>query len=1071
MKILHLFICLLLLGLNTIKAQSLKGRIIDASTSKPISGASLLIKGQNKATLTGADGSFSITAASAKDTLIISYVGYSTLQIAVNQLPVAGILIRLQASENQLEDIVVNTGYSTLPKERATGSFTQIDQKLLNRSVSTGILSRLEGVTSSLNFDRRQIFREENPINATRPSLQVRGVNTIYSSTEPLIVVDNFPYEGDVNSLNPNDVESITLLKDAAAASIWGARAGNGVLVITTKKGKFNQRSQISLSTNFSISAKPDLQHSPGFMTSSDFIEVERLLFDRGYYAQDERAILTPAVELLFKGKNGQISPDQMNQQIEALKQLDIRKDANRYLYQNATSQQYALNLNGGSDQLNYYLSAGYDQNATSIISNNYRRFTLSSNTSLKPLKNLELSLGLYFLEDKKTNNGLGISGITAPGKTTIYPYASLAGPNGTPLPIVYAGRLSYAQSAPSLGLLNWEFKPLEEAANHDENAISSESRINLGLKYKLPLGLEAEARYQYQRISGNYHRFNSQDTYYTRNLINQFTQSNGTRVIPLGGILNESSTLQNTHSARFQLNYNKSIEENHRINALVGTEIRQNVLDSPPATLIYGYDDELVTGKTAFNYEMLYPTRPNGTQRIPSPVANGSGITDRFISYYLNGNYTYLDQYALSVSSRWDASNLFGVKTNQKGVPLWSAGLSWEISKAGFYQSESLPYLKLRATYGYNGNINKSVTAYPTGFYNTNSVTNLLYAQLTSTGNPQLRWEKIGTLNLGLDFATKNSRISGSIEYFRKNSKDLLGDDILDPTSGILSGSGARILTKINYANMLTKGFDLSLNTKNLSGEINWQSSFLLSQVSNKVTNYKASSSPDLNSFFFGGVALEGYSINTIYSLPWYGLDGQNGQPRVLNAGTLNTDYASYFKNLKTTDLITRGTDVPTFQGSIRNDFGYKGFSLSANIIWKAGYYFRRPSISYSALFESWAGHTDFAGRWQKPGDELTTSIPAIPANTNISRESLYANSEILVEKADHIRLNDINFSYSFNAAQLKKLNLSALRLFLYASNLGIIWRANKQGLDPETYRSLYPATRTFSFGLQASF
>nr|WP_162988856.1 SusC/RagA family TonB-linked outer membrane protein [Pedobacter schmidteae] len=1071
MKILYIFSFLLLLGPKTLQAQHIKGQILDEQTGKPLSGANAILKGQKNGSHSDATGFFSLIAQSKNDTLLISYVGYLDLLVPLSAVPASGLIIRLKANPNQLEEIVVNTGYSTIPKDRATGSFTQIDQKLINRSVSTGILSRLEGITSSLNFDRRQIFREENPISNTKTRLQVRGVNTIYSNTEPLIVVDNFPYEGDLNSLNPNDVESITLLKDAAAASIWGVRAGNGVLVITTKQGRFNQRNQINLSTNLTVSGKPDLYKSGSFMSSADFIEVERTLFERGYYAQDERAILSPVTELLFKGKNNQISLSQMEEQIDGLKHQDIRNDATKYLYQHASSQQYALNMNGGTEIMKYYLSGGYDHNTTVIKGNNYQRFTLNSSSIIKPMKNLEINLGLYFLQELKTNNGLGLSGIVPPGKTMIYPYARLIDENGKPASLVNANKLSYAQTAASMGLLNWEFKPLEEINNHDEKASSNESRINFGLRYKILTGLEAEIKYQYQHISGNYHKLSSEESYFARNLINQFSQTNGTKIIPIGGILNESSSTQNTHSGRFQLNYNKTFSQKHQINALAGTEIRQNVLSSPPAILIYGYDDELATGKTAFNYEMLYPTRPNGSQRISSPPANGSGLTDRFVSYYANGIYTYSDKYALSLSSRWDASNLFGVKTNQKGVPLWSAGLSWELSKEKFYHFRTLPYLKLRTTYGYNGNINKSVTAYPTGFYNTNSVTNLLYAQLSSTGNPQLRWEKIGTYNLGLDFATKNNRISGTLEYYQKNSKDLLGDDILDPSSGIFSGSGAKILTKVNYANMRTNGFDISLNTKNLTRKFAWQTALLISQVTNQVTNYKASASPDMASFFFGGVPLEGHSINTIYSLPWNGLDGTTGQPLVQNAGALNTDYTTYLKNLKTSDLIISGTDVPIFQGAIRNDFNYLGFNLSLNITWKAGYFFRRPGLSYSSLFESWAGHTDYTNRWQHPGDELKTTVPAMPQNTNSSRESVYANSQILIEKADHIRLNDINFGYNFNPDLLKRLKMQQLRLFLYASNLGIIWKANKQGTDPETYRSLYPAIKTFSFGLQASF
>lgn len=244
MKTLYLLILLALTNLTTAYGQTLlKGRILDADNSKPLTGASIRIKGTTQNTSSDAIGQFAITVPSQNDTLIITYIGYIEQRIGLSKIPTSGeLIIRLKENQNNLKEVIVNTGYSSISLDRVPGSFTQIDQKLINRSASSGIISRLEGVTNSLNFDRRQIFREENPINSTKPRLQVRGVNTIYSSTEPLIVVDNFPYEGDINSLNPNDVESITLLKDAAAASIWGARAGNGVLVIITKQGRYNQQ-------------------------------------------------------------------------------------------------------------------------------------------------------------------------------------------------------------------------------------------------------------------------------------------------------------------------------------------------------------------------------------------------------------------------------------------------------------------------------------------------------------------------------------------------------------------------------------------------------------------------------------------------------------------------------------------------------------------------------------------------------------------------------------------------------------------------------------------------------------
>ena len=279
MKKIHiLFIAILYTTVSHAQQKkTVTGRITSSQDNAALPGVNVIIKGTTLGTSTNSDGIFTIEA-SDHQTLIFSFIGYKQMELPVGDHD--NFDIQLEEDIATLGEItIVSTGYQQLPKERVNGSFVQIDNRLLSRRVSTHLLARLEDVTSGLIFNRN-IAGEENDIS-------IRGMSTINSQTQPLIVIDNFPFEGDINTLNPNDVESITILKDAAAASIWGARAGNGVIVITTKRGASNQAAKVSFNSNVTITQKPDLFYQSK-MSSAQMIENERRLFYKGYYATAE---------------------------------------------------------------------------------------------------------------------------------------------------------------------------------------------------------------------------------------------------------------------------------------------------------------------------------------------------------------------------------------------------------------------------------------------------------------------------------------------------------------------------------------------------------------------------------------------------------------------------------------------------------------------------------------------------------------------------------------------------------------------------------------------------------------
>eukprot|EP01137_Pigoraptor_chileana_P024465 Opistho-2@92390 len=687
MKKIFLLLMLLMGNCAMLYAQRLKSRVLDATDAHPIQGASVRLVRAATGTITDANGSFEILRLSKyqADTLVISSIGFKTTVIAVDNRSLPESLL-MNRQSFALDEVVVSTGYAKISRERATGSFTHISNELINRSVSPDIISRLEGVTPALQFYRSTVTPK-----GTTSELRIRGVSSIFSDTAPLIVVDNFPYEGDINSLNPNDIADITILKDAAAASIWGVRAGNGVIVINTKQGKYNQKTSVSLQSNFTIGEKPNLFYNPSFLASQELIDFQRLRFAQGGFQQNNWTLLPEAIEIQIARQEGKLSTEEMERQLKGLATKDIRKEMLANLYQKSLNQQYSLNISGGNNSLKYISSLGFDKNLSGNVGFNSSRITLNNQFTYRFNQKLELSTSLYYALQHFSNNGLERTDLIPREGGAIQSYTSLRDENGMPTYIPYKYRQPYIATAESQGLLNWAFNPLDELALSDKTSKNNETRMNAALRYALIPDVALEVKYQFRLAQGASRQYYSPQTYYVRDLVNRFTQANGTSVIPSGGILSGNQSSGDSHYGRVQLNYSRLFQPLHQLDALAGAEVRQDRSQSGPGYLLYGYDDQILTSAPYLNYETSYQLRPISSGRIPSPVNDIGYLTDRYLSYFANLAYTYDKKYTLSLSGRWDASNIFGVATNQKGVPLWSVGLLWNIKEEWMPDIESI--------------------------------------------------------------------------------------------------------------------------------------------------------------------------------------------------------------------------------------------------------------------------------------------------------------------------------------------------------------------------------------------
>jgi len=1043
------------------KKKEITGRVVDEK-GNPLAGATIQVKGTNLITSTDNSGSFEIPDQYGDATLQVSYLGYGRIEVAARNAD----RIVLITNDNRIEEVsVVVSGYQSIPKERATGSFSKVDNATFNRQVSTDVISRLKGIASSILFDER----------SGSPKLTIRGQATIFGNDQPLIVVDNFPYEGDINNINPNDIEDIDILKDAAAASIWGVRAGNGVIVIKTKKGQSDQPMKIGITGNVTIGQKPDLYYIPQ-IASSDFIDIEKMLFEKGYYNTivsntTANRPYSPVIQILNNQKKGTITAEEAGAQIDALRKYELRDEMNKYLYQNTVKQQYALNLSGGSRKYTYYFASGFDKNKDSEKGNDLRRISINSNQTFRPIDRLEISAGLSYNQNNQSRSNV-VSMLKNMGAEIMYPYARLIGENGDPAVVIKDVSTVLKEKALAAGLLNWDFIPLQELDYQNNRLKQSEFRINTTIKYVFIPVLSAEVRFQYENQLSGRRNYYSQDSYLMRDQINRFTTFNNgvmTRNIPMGGRLDNTNTELNALNGRFQLNYDQKWYK-HQVNAIAGYEVRETK-SSGISSRLYGFDPNVGSSVRVDYITRFSQYGKSGTATI-SNFDNYFGTVDRIRSYYMNAGYNYDLRYVLSASARIDQSNLFGVKTNQKSVPLWSAGFKWNINKENFYHLEWLRELSLRSTYGYSGNIDRTTTAYTTASLSKNYYNNLPNADLVTPPNNELRWERNRMFNIGIDFVSKNNRVSGSIEYFNRKGKDLIGNGDIDPTTGFTSFRG-------NVANMTGKGIDIELNSHNVqSKSFNWRTTAIFSYAKDiitaymrptSLTNFVSDNSIIRNPSIYNPVV--GRSLFGIYSYPWAGLDPQTGQTRGYLDGEPSMNYAQITQQLAEDPenrLIYHGNALAPYFGAIRNTVNYKGFDFSFNITYRFGYYFKRNSIMYSALYSNYAVHGDYYKRWQKPGDELITNVPAmVYPGVNVA-DQYYINSEVLVSKGDHVRLQDINLTYNFNSQVAGKLHMKNLRLFAYINNVAMIYKANKENLDPD-----FPTTkpiRTFTLGLNCT-
>ncbi len=1027
------------------------GRVVDPG-GVPIAGVTIASSMDSMAADT--DGNFQFTSGQTGTSIKVSCVGFSSKEVIVrtgtyNVITLIPILKTIDAVT------VVSTGYQQLPKERATGSFATITARQLQEIVTPGILSRLPLMVGGMAALPSTLTRG-------RPAsgITIRGISTFTSSiADPLVIVDNFPYKGKLDNLNPNDVASITVLKDAAAASIWGAQAGNGVIVITTKKGQFGKNG-ISMEANSNVTffEEPDL-HKVRTIATTDIIDLEQFLFSRkdrfADTASRSKVPFSEVYELLFAARNGMISTGEAQAQIDALRIVDYRDQLERYFYRGAIHQQHALSLKGGTPKSSWLLSLGHDRNISEVSAQS-RRTTARLYSSFRPLEGLEITASLMYassLNKSGKPSGLSFSGQGVP------PYTRIADPNGHALPFYNQYRKSFVEESSVLpGFADWRYYPLEDWQYQRTRSTFNDLVANVGVNYRTKFGLSADVRYQYQHEytedSLNY----DYRGYYVRNLFNSYVEGPTapgllTHVIPKGDIIDYSNSRASVHDFRAQLQYEKKWGD-FRLSALTGFHVNERRYSANEQMRTWGYNPENSTHAPVDHNRSYWHFVHQNMVGMPM-LQEFRKSNHRLVGTYANSAITFRSKYTVSFSARKDASNIFGMDINDRWKPLWSVGGLWNIAEEFQEISAALPVLKLRASYGKQGNIDPAKVAVTTLMYNGLDSYNMepVWA-IDQIANATLKWEEVRMFNVGLDFALQAGRISGSVEAYMKRIEDLYDNYPSEPTIGYVKPTIVKNVGKLSAG-----GWDIQLNTINTTGALQWTTQLLVNIQHDKVTHREFSLTA--NRLVEGGF-VKGNSMYAYMAYKWGKLDN-TGNPRGFVNKELSTDYNKITSSQYPVDeLVYIGRLVPGIFGTLGNNLSYKGWSLATRLTYKFGYYFKRPSINYNQLVLQRAGHPDYYNRWQQAGDENLTEIPAFVYPRNQIRDQFYSNSEFLATKADHIRLQYINLGYRFPQLANGKVGVE---LYAIANNIGILWKANRYGIDPDNINGI-PIPKSYTIG-----
>ncbi len=1009
-----------------VEQRKIKGIVLDAKTQEPLIGANVSDEQKKKGATTDAEGRFTLTVDENCKNLEVSFLGYKTLQVKLGERTVLKIMLD---ENSELLDEVVVTGIQTIERGRATGAYNLLKQEDMRHIYSTSLSEKLEGAVPGLYLDKNN-------------GITIRGLGSLNASTKPLIVVDGFPLESSELNLNPNDIEQVTVLKDAASASIWGIRAANGVIVITTKRGDKGR-----VRVNYS-----------GTLTSSgvvDWNDLHILSSDQYVNAKFENILSQGVNNSAYSGLNeleqiydqynrGGMTLDEAWMQVGRLGSFNNSQQITDNFYRRAFTQQHNISLSAGSERSSTYLSLSYDQSKAREVGNEYNKFNLLLNNDFRLHRTFMVSVGVRGTYRSTKNNGMDMTGYE--------PWQRILNDDGSYYNEYNGISEEWASACQALGMRDWHKNTLEMMRMNDNTTKDYNLSTSLKLNWRPIEGLEITSQGNYEFGNSQNTLFYSQEHYMTRDLTNRFTEvevADGRPVsiiehhLPAsGGIRNLGDEHLYSYSIRNMISYTNMFR-NLNYKVMAGNEV-YSLEGNQYSNWLWGFDPELLTSQsidlaTLQSGVQGYNGRVQTLDETYSPLYGET--LEHYVSYFGTASIGYKELYDLFASVRLDQTNLLTNASKFRNNPSWSVGGKWNINREKFFKTNFVDILSLRISYGLTGNIDKrtgpDIVAEASSSW---AIPSLNYLIVTNPANPELGWEKTYSWNVGVDYALLNNRISGSLDFYHKLSKDLLANMDIDPTTGWSS-------VFKNSATVRNVGLDLALDARILTATpVKWDMTLNLSYNKNRVTEMDYAPS---RRGACKGNPMQGQPIGYIAVHRYGGLD-EYGEPTFMKKGD-DTKYSYTDMNeLELDDLEFVGTTNPPVFGSLSSNLTYKDFTLTFMFTYRFGSKMRLPNPSPQfGLYNEWFGE---AYRWMEGADNTDKWVPRlytesewIPSN----REDCLLFSDRMVDKGDVIYFKSISLTY--NATRLLRLiGLRGGSVSIGGENLGF-WAANKYNLDPD--------------------
>lgn len=1062
------------------QTNQVSGRVTSTAEPGGLPGVNVFVKGTSQGSITDIEGRYAIEA-DPGSTIVFSSVGYKSQEIVIATQTTINIVLEEEAKE--LEEIVV-TGYKEVERKLFTGSAVNIKMSEIKSPGMSDAGRMLEGRVAGVTVDN------VSGTFGTSPKIRIRGNTSINGDTQPLMVVDGVILEdlnavsaddiitGNANTLtassiagiNPDDIESFQILKDASATALYGTRAKNGVIVITTKRGKSGQ-TKVSYSGNFSFNLRPSYRQFD-ILNSVDEMSVYREMYEKGLVdiTTSVRAQNYGALGKMFAlisdhkipwGPGGTLNEEFLNQYETA------NTDWFDVLFRNySLQQQHALSFTSGNEKHNSYYSLSYLNDNGQTIADNVKRYAGTAKNTFIFSDRLSLDLKLtanYRDQRVPGTQNRDFDPITGRYRRDfdINPLSYALNTSRSIRPYDNDGNLEYFRRnyAPFNILRELELNFI----NINVSDISTQADINYGILNNLTFRSTVQGRYAATKREHVIHEFSNQAEAYRANDTQYIQEANPLLfrdpgdaggqpkvVLPEGGFNNVNQDELNNFYIRNSIDWTKEINVIHKINVLAGQEIKftnRNSMRADGIGVVYENGGIVNTNPPIIEF-----LNRQGIQTYALSIDR-----ERFAGLFVNGAYSFKEKYVFNGTVRYDGSNRLGKSKNSRYLPTWNVSAAWNANKESFIDFDWLSNLKVRATYGLSANLGPNtsallnlrsgVTLRPT------DVESYLYIQ--DLENSDLTWEKLKEFNAGFDFGLFNNTITGTADFYKRNSFDLIG--ILQ-TSGI----GGNPYKYGNYADMKTEGFEFALNTFNLKlKDFTWATSFNIGYTRDRITRLEFN--PRISDAIVqGGAAVLGGPRRGLFSTKFIGLDNR-GIP-TFDDGSGEAVYNFDLQDRENIRQILKyeGPAEPRGAGGLNNIFSYKNISLSVFLSFKFDYKIRLDD-AFSPRYTDFSSLSkSFVNRWRVPGDEQYTDIPVILDQRVLERENpayqsaydLYNKSTARVADGTYVRLKSVRLSYTFQSEWLSKIRAANAQFAVEAQNLALLYSDNKlNGQDPEFF------------------